>query len=143
MSFSNIANNAIGLFQPDANLEVFLILNGKEYELSQFNCDFIQHTDIKGEPQSEIKGGKLIVTIEQFPDNQIFYWAINQWSKRNGEVVFRNKTASAPLKISFKNAYCVNLQQTISNSIGVSTSFVISSEELYLNDNLFDNGWYN
>lgn len=52
MSFSNIANNAIGLFQPDANLEVFLILNGKEYELSQFNCDFVQHTDIKGEPQS-------------------------------------------------------------------------------------------
>ncbi|GET47049.1 type VI secretion system tube protein TssD [Capnocytophaga felis] len=143
MSFSNIANNAIGLFQPDANLEVFLILNGKEYELSQFNCDFIQHTDIKGEPQSEIKGGKLIVTIEQFPDNQIFYWAINQWTKRDGEIVFRNKTASAPLKISFKNAYCVNLQQTISNSIGVSTSFVISSEELYLNDNLFDNGWYN
>lgn len=143
MSFSNIANNAIGLFQPDANLEVFLILNGKEYELSQFNCDFVQHTDIKGEPQSEIKGGKLIVTIEQFPDNQIFYWAINEFSKKSGEIVFRNKTSSAPLKISFKNAYCVNLQQTISNSIGVSTSFVISSEELYLNDNLFDNGWYN
>ncbi|MFK8274589.1 type VI secretion system tube protein TssD [Capnocytophaga cynodegmi] len=141
MSFSNIANNAIGLFQPDANLEVFLILNGKEYELSQFNCDFVQHTDIKGEPQSEIKGGKLIVTIEQFPDNQIFYWAINEFSKKSGEIVFRNKTSSASLKIKFDNAYCVNMIQKIDTYTGVTSTFLISPERIYLNDNLLDNNW--
>lgn len=141
MSFSNIANNAIGLFQPDANLEVFLILNGKEYELSQFNCDFVQHTDIKGEPQSEIKGGKLIVTIEQFPDNQIFYWAINEFSKKSGEIVFRNKTSSAPLKISFKNAYCINFLHTVSSSRGTSVSLTISPEVIDLNGIFLDNNW--
>lgn len=143
MNLSNITNNVIGLFQPDANLEVFLILKEREYQLKQFDMSFFQLTDIKGEPQAEVNGGKFTIAIAELPDEQLLYWVTNQWIKRDGEIVFRNKTTSAPLKISFKNAYCVNLQQTISNSIGVSTSFVISSEELYINDNLFDNGWYN
>lgn len=83
----------------------------------------------------------VIVSIEQFPDAQIFYWATNQWIKRDGEIVFRNKTSSAPLKIKFTNAYCVNLQQMITSSTGVTTNFVISAEEIYINDNLLDNNW--
>ncbi|MFK8267146.1 type VI secretion system tube protein TssD [Capnocytophaga cynodegmi] len=141
MNLSNITNNVIGLFQPDANLEVFLILKEREYQLKQFDMSFFQLTDIKGEPQAEVNGGKFTIAIAELPDEQLLYWVTNQWIKRDGEIVFRNKTTSAPLKISFKNAYCVDMLQRTNASQGVVSSFVISAESLVLNTITFDNQW--
>lgn len=75
------------------------------------------------------------------PDEQLLYWVTNQWIKRDGEIVFRNKTTSAPLKISFKNAYCIDMLQRTNASQGVVSSFVISAESLVLNTITFDNQW--
>ncbi|MDO4230155.1 MAG: type VI secretion system tube protein TssD [Capnocytophaga sp.] len=141
MNFANIKNTALGLFQPDANLEVYLILKGKEYQLKQFNISFFQATDVKGEPQSEVRGGKFTISVPELPDAQLLYWATNQWAKRDGEIVFRNKTSSAPLKIKFENAYCIDMSQRTNVSQGVVTSYVISAESLQLNEVNFDNQW--
>ncbi|CEN35879.1 conserved hypothetical protein [Capnocytophaga cynodegmi] len=75
------------------------------------------------------------------PDEQLLYWVTNQWIKRDGEIVFRNKTTSAPLKINFKNAYCVNFLHTVSSSRGTSVSLTISPEIIDLNGIFLDNNW--
>ena len=79
--------------------------------------------------------------MSELPDTQLLYWATNQWAKRDGEIVFRNKTSSAPLKIKFTNAYCIDMSQRTNASQGVITSYVISAENVHLNDILFDNQW--
>lgn len=141
MDTSDIKNRALGLVQPDANLEVFLVLNGKEYEVVEFSTSFLQPTDTKGEPQKEVKGGKLQLSLAQFPDSQLFYWAISRWSRYNGEIVFRNQTNTAPLKIKFFNAYCIDLHQDTNSSQGTMIHLTISPEQLEVNNVSFDNLW--
>lgn len=131
------------LNQPDANLEGFLIIKGKEYEIIEFNTDLIQPTDIKGEPQGYVRGGFIKMSIAQLPDNLLYYWAGNQWIKYDGEIVFRNKTSSAPMKIKFTNAYCVQLIQNVSETEGSVTEIAISSETLDINGFSIDNQWNN
>ncbi|WP_369073220.1 type VI secretion system tube protein TssD [Capnocytophaga cynodegmi] len=81
------------------------------------------------------------MAIAELPDEQLLYWVTNQWIKRDGEIVFRNKTTSAPLKINFKNAYCVNFLHTVSSSRGTSVSLTISPEIIDLNGIFLDNNW--
>lgn len=139
MNFSNIANKLSGAMQPDVNVEVVLIFQDKEYELEQFNLQFSQAIDYKGEPQSEVWGGTLLLKLLQFPDDWLLYWASNQWLKKNGEIVFRNQSSSAPLKVEFTNAYCLEMHQNV--GVGVETLLVISAEKIAINKEIYDNNW--
>lgn len=139
MDFANSINKYLGMVQPDVNLEVVLIFNEKEYQLEQFNMNFSQAVDHKGEPQSEVLGGTLLLKILQFPDDELLYWASNQWLKKTGEIIFRNKSGSAPMKVKFENAYCVEMHQNVND--GVETLFVISAQTLSVNEETHYNKW--
>ena len=43
----------------------------------------------KGELQAEVRGGKLLAVLSQIPDDNLLYWASNQWSRKDGEIAFR------------------------------------------------------
>ncbi|ATA67513.1 type VI secretion system needle protein Hcp [Capnocytophaga cynodegmi] len=139
MNFSDITNYAMKMIQPDANLKVVLIFQGKEYELEQFNLQLSQDVDYKGEPQSEVFGGTIVLKLLQFPDNILSYWATNQFLKKEGEIVFRNGSSSSPLKVKFSNAYCLEMHQNINQ--GVETILVISAESLLINGQPYHNNW--
>lgn len=133
----------MGLFslpQIDSDLTAWFILDGKEYEMSQFSISFGQSVDHKGQPQDEVRGGRMLVALTQtLPDN-IYRWAMTSVAK-NGEIVFRSKTANAPLRIEFMNGYCVNFDRLIANDGGVVTSLIISPDEILINGISFDNHW--
>lgn len=133
----------MGLFslpQIDSDLTAWFILDGREYEVSQFSISFSQSADHKGQPQDEIRGGRMLIGLTQtLPDN-IYRWAMTSCSK-NGEVVFRSKTTNAPLRIEFMNAYCINFQRQITDGGGVNTSLFISPDEILINGISFDNHW--
>lgn len=80
-----------------------------------------------------------MLKILRFPDEWLLYWASNQWLKKDGEIVFRNKTSSAFMKVIFKNAYCLEMHQNI--GLGVETLFVISAESLFIGEELYTNNW--
>ena len=133
----------MGLFslpQPDSDLTAWFILDGKEYEMSQFNIGFDQSVDYKGQPQDEVRGGRMLVTLTQTLPESFYRWAMTS-APKNGEVVFRSKTANAPLRIEFMNAYCVHFERQIIVKGGLSTSIIISPDELLLNGISFDNHW--
>lgn len=133
----------MGLFslpQIDSDLTAWFILDGKEYEMSQFSISFGQSVDHKGQPQDEVRGGRMLVGLTQTLPDSIYRWALSSFSK-NGEIVFRSKTTNAPLRIEFMNAYCVNFVRNIIDSEGVKTDLLISPDEILINGISFDNHW--
>lgn len=126
--------------QIDANLTAYFILDGKEYEMSQFNISFGQSVDHKGQPQDETRGGRMLVGLAQTLPDSIYRWAMSSIPK-NGQIVFRSQTTHAPLRIEFTNAYCVNFIRNISDKGGVNSTLHISPDEMLINGISFDNHW--
>ena len=133
----------MGIFnfmQPDVNLTVWLIFEGKEYELNQFNISFGQSVDHKGQPQDEVRGGRMVLGFSEILPENMYRWAMKSEAK-NGEIVFRSETASAPLKIEFKNTYCVNFVRNVTNNGGINTAIHLTPDEVNINGINFDNHW--
>lgn len=124
----------------DSDLTAWFILDGQEYEMSQFNISFDQLVDHKGQPQDETRGGRMLIGLTQTLPDSIYRWAMTSTPK-NGEVVFRSKTTNAPLRIEFMNAYCVNFERLINAGTGVCSELLISPDEIVINGISFDNHW--
>lgn len=134
---------AEGLFnfpQIDSKLTVWFIFEGKDYEAAQFSIAFGQSVDHKGQPQDEVRGGRILLTLtEAVPDN-IYKWAMTS-CMRDGVIEFRSETSSNPLKIEFTNGFCVNLDRVIDTGTGLNTSLIVSAEEININGISLDNHW--
>lgn len=133
----------MGLFslpQIDSDLTGWFILDGQEYEISQFNIGFGQSVDHKGQPQSEVRGGRVFVGLTQTVPDSIYRWAMSSVPK-NGQVVFRSKTTNSPLQVKFINAYCIDMSRLIAGDRGIVTSLIISPDEILINGISFDNHW--
>lgn len=136
-----VAANAFNFPQVDSDLTVWLVLEGKEFELSDFSISFGQSVDHKGQPQDEVRGGQMKFTLTQTLPENIYKWAMISCAK-DGEVVFRSKTTNAPLRVEFKNAYCVNFERIIvGGGGGLSTHLTVSPDEVLVNGISFDNHW--
>lgn len=133
----------MGLFslpQIDSELTAWFILDGKEYELAQFNINFGQQVDYKGQPQDEVRGGRILISLTQILPDSLYRWAMTS-SPKNGEIIFRSKTMNSPLKIAFMNGYCVNFDRIIDTNSGVCSDILISPDEILINGISFDNHW--
>lgn len=126
--------------QIDSDLTAWFILDGKEYEMSQFNISFDQLVDHKGQPQDETRGGRMLIGLTQTLPDSLYRWAMTSTPK-NGEIVFRSKTTNAPLRLEFMNAYCVNFERLINAGTGVCSELLISPDEIVINGISFDNHW--
>jgi hypothetical protein len=49
----------------DTHLEAKFVFDGKEYEVEHFGIGFAQEVDRKGQPQAEMKGGQIYVSLTQ------------------------------------------------------------------------------
>ena len=139
---ANKVNNKINSTFPlvDANTNGWLIVDGREYEISQFNIGVRQEVDHKGQPQSDIRGGQMLIVLTEALPDSMYHWAMRTQAK-NGEVVFKSQTGSAPLKVEFANGYCMNLLRTINDGSGLTTNLIISSEKVVINGITLDNSW--
>ena len=92
-------------------------------------------------PQNEVRGGQMNISMSQALPNSIYNWAMKSIAKE-GSIVFKIESGSAPLKINFTNAYCVNFNRNV-NAMGggLKTSMTISPEEITINGISFDNHW--
>jgi len=126
--------------QIDSDLEVWFIFEGREYELEQFNISFVQGVDYKGQPQDEVRGGRILLTLSEAVPENIYRWAMTS-STRNGSVEFRSKTTNSPLKVEFTNGYCVNFERLVDTHTGLHTDLAISPEEVAINGFSLENKW--
>lgn len=137
----NIAESFFNFPQIDSNVTVWLQIDAKEYEVEQFKIGFSQPIDEKGEPQSEIKGGQLMVTLTEALPDTFYDWAIKPRREKNGTVTFKIETGNAPLKIEFVKATCINFNRTVNSSGGLHTNLILSPEKLMINGVEHNNFW--
>lgn len=127
--------------QEDVNIVAELSLGGKQYSISHFSTEFNQDIDVKFEPQGEVTGGMLYLSFDQVPDTTMLQWAANPWAKKDGEIAFKNETGTPPLKISFTEAMCLNLSESIGEVNGSSFSLIISPKTVTINGVTLEKVW--
>lgn len=136
----------MGLFsfpQVDSNVNVIFSVDGDEYAVEQFKIGFHQPVDgIKNQPEGEVRGGRIMITLSQTVKNNIYGWAVKPWMKKNGVVLFKTGTSGVIFEVAFTNAYCVNLKRVIESlGQGLSTTLILSPESVSVNGIEFDNRW--
>ena len=105
----------MGLFsfpQVDSNVNVIFSVDGDEYAVEQFKIGFHQPVDgIKNQPEGEVRGGRIMITLSQTVKNNIYGWAVKL--KRVVEALGQ----------------------------GLSTTLILSPESVSVNGIEFDNRW--
>ena len=136
----------MGLFnfpQVDSNVNVIFSVDGDEYAVEQFKIGFHQPVDnLKNQPEGEVRGGRIMITLSQTVKSNIYGWAVKPWMKKNGAVLFKTGTSGVIFEVAFTNAYCVNLKRVIESlGQGLSTTLILSPESVSVNGIEFDNRW--
>ncbi|MCL2860720.1 MAG: hypothetical protein FWF46_09345 [Oscillospiraceae bacterium] len=118
----------------DTSVDAKLYLNGKEYQVDNFETEFQQSFDFKGEPQREVKGGILTMTFNQLPDEQLNYWMFRSKTFYSGSIVFTSysRIANAVLTIDFTNACCARYS-TDDGAGGFYLTIVVTAESILIN----------
>ena len=136
----------MGLFnfpQVDSNVNVIFSVDGDEYAVEQFKIGFHQPVDnLKNQPEGEVRGGRIMITLSQTVKNNIYGWAVKPWVKKNGAVLFKTGTSGVIFEVAFTNAYCISLKRVIESlGQGLSTTLILSPESVSVNGIEFDNRW--
>jgi hypothetical protein len=126
---------------PLAHIEARFIFDGKKYNVEQFNTEFTQPRDYKGQPQHEIKGGQITLNLTQIIDDAIYLWAKTSTLRKDGKIIFQTDLGMTILEIEFTNAYCSSFTRQINAYSGTNTVLTISPEKVKLNGIEHDNFW--
>lgn len=125
-----------------AHVESCLILDGKKYEIVEFNIAFTQPTDYKGQPQHEMNGGQLYITLPHIADDPLYEWAISSTQLKNGEVFFFSEIVGTVIHIAFFNAYGIYLGYHGGSRGGyLCMKLIIAPERLTVNGIEHNNFW--
>jgi len=127
--------------QPLSHLEAFFVLDGTKYQIEDFHIGLAQDIDYKGQPQHEVNGGRLQITLPQMADDNLYLWAKKSTLVKSGQVLFQTDLGMTVLELSFENAYCISLNRSINSTTGASTSLLISPEKISINGIEHENIW--
>lgn len=131
----------LGNLLPFAHINSYFILDGTKYEVEKFSTNFVQPADFKGQPQQEVKGGKIAVVLTHVADDNLYLWAKQSALQKSGQILFQTDLGMSVLRINFTNAYCINLTREINALTGTKTSLVISAELVSMNGVEHNNFW--
>jgi hypothetical protein len=126
---------------PLSRVEVKFILDGKRYELEGFKAGFSQPSDYKNQPQHEIMGGQMMLTLSQAADKNLYQWAKTATMLKSGSVLFQTDLGMTVLEITFSKAYCIQLLRETTAGSGTKTNLVISPETVSMNGIEHTNRW--
>jgi hypothetical protein len=118
----------------DASVDAKMYLNGTEYSIDSFDIKFQKAFDFKGEPQREVKGGLLTITINQAVDKQINHWMFHERIKHSGSIVFASfsRMQTPVITINFTNGRCARYTKSVGYS-SLSYTIVITAEKISIN----------
>jgi hypothetical protein len=131
----------LNLSQPFAHIVVYFTLDGEKYEVEHSNIKFMQDYDFKGQPQNEVYGGQLSLTLSHMPDDSLYLWAKKSTLVKNAQLVYQTDMGITLLSVDLLNAYCMSLIQEFSSYSGTKTTLVISPESVVMNGITHNNIW--
>ena len=80
------------------------------YQLIGCEFGFAQGIDIKGQAQTEVKGGTFYVTYPHLPNRDMIQWMLDARKYQNGAIVVHDNQGSTLEKILFEKATCVDME---------------------------------
>ncbi|MES2590325.1 MAG: type VI secretion system tube protein TssD [Bacteroidota bacterium] len=120
------------------------IEGGSEIRLT--HCSYSLHRDVDatGRPSSAVKGGTVQFEIESTHDTSLNEWMIDQFTHKNGNVIFLKRDSNTKMKeLKFENAYIVHISETF-DSIGENPckiNFTITAEKITVGNATHTNPW--
>jgi hypothetical protein len=126
---------------PLAHITGKLVLDGREYAIDRFKIGFKQAIDFKGQPQHEVNGGQMSVTLGQKGDASLYAWAGKSTMLKNGTVIFQTQSTQTVLRIEFINAYCVSIMRETDHREGSGTVLIIAPEIVKMDEFEHNNFW--
>jgi hypothetical protein len=144
--FDKIRSGRLFFGKKTPSMVVQFTVKGQKYIVEEFDMDFAQDVNHKGQPDSMPHGGLLTVTISEAPDKIINEWMVDSYLKYDGEFRFLMNDGmireGAVLQIQFKDAYCVNYRKTLNpQGAGTLTTLVISPRYLRVGNEVFEKKW--
>lgn len=144
--FDRIRKGKLFFGKKEPSIVVEFAFRGQKYILEEFDIEFKQDVNDKNKPDSETYGGLITITISDTPDEWINLWMMNLHEKRDGEFRFLSNDGriveGAQLKISFKDAFCVDYQKVMNpNGAGLLTTLMISPRYIRMGNEEFENRW--
>jgi hypothetical protein len=128
---------------PLAHIVSKFVLDGKSYEVEDFKISFSQSVDYKGQPQHEVLGGQLYITLSEAASDSLYLWAKKSTQLKSGVILFQTDLGMTILEMNFTNAYCVHLSRSINAYTGTTTALIISPKEIRMNGVKHENYWKN
>lgn len=130
-----VQNIASSYLVEDATIEVNLYIGEKKYEVESFETEFQQGIDYKGQPQHEVKGGLLSITLKGISDEIINRWMFGTGVAYDGSIVFESSSriSTPPIIIVFEKGKCISFEKIMGINIGSQLNLVISTEKLSIN----------
>lgn len=126
---------------PNAHIISKFVLDDKSYDIDYFKIFFSQDIDYKGQPQHEVRGGQLKISLSQIADDNLYLWAKRSTMLKSGEILFQTDMGISVLRINFEDAYCIELTREIDEAKGAHTVLVISPESISINGKKHTNYW--
>ncbi len=93
------------------------------YQLIGCEFGFAQGIDIKGQAQTEVKGGTFYVTYPHLPNRDMIQWMLDARKYQNGAIVVHDNQGSTLEKILFEKG----------DLCGYGNQLYPAGEELYRN----------
>lgn len=113
------------------------------YELSECQYEFRQGIDMKGQTQTEVKGGSFLVTFPGLPSRDMIQWMLNARKYQNGAIAIYDNAGSTLEKVTFEKATCVNMELAYirQGTIYISTKLTLQAQKISLGTEDFENNW--
>jgi len=122
-----------------------LELGGKEFDVLYTEYSFSRDTDKKGQPSSNVYGGRVKLTIESTEDTSVIEGMLNsQFKSVEGKISYKKTDEDAKMKeVEFKNGYIVHFKETldVNGEVPMQTTFTVSAEEIIIGNAAIDNRW--
>jgi len=115
-----------------------MVLGGNTYNVLSFAMNINQMTDMYGVPRDRVRCETINVIIESSgKDDEITEWATSPKMKKNGQITFFKRDASAIGKsVAFEDAYCIShsTNYTDDDSQPMTISISLSAMCVKIND---------
>lgn len=120
------------------------IEGGTEIRLLHCSYSLNRDVDATGRPSSMVRGGTVQFQIESTNDTQLNEWMIDQFTTKQGSVIFSKRDSNTKMKeLKFENAYIVHIAESF-DSIGenpMTIHFTITAEKITVGSATHVNPW--
>ena len=113
------------------------------YQLIGCEFGFAQGIDIKGQAQTEVKGGTFYVTYPHLPNRDMIQWMLDARKYQSGAIVVHDNQGSTLEKILFEKATCVDMEISYirQGKSYIATKLTVQAQKLAFGTEEFENQW--